>query len=127
MSIISWLFKPKREMAKPNTRPVKMGKYTITSHAQNRTVQPDRRLTKWHMVDNLFAPPNVITPVKMGKKGPSYSRIGRKATTSINPINNHVTTIRVVSKAEANKYHLSRKRGRIYVKSSKRNYHTTSK
>ncbi len=54
MSILSWFLKPKREMAKPNTKHVRMGKYKISSHAQNRTVDTSRNLKKKDMVQNLF-------------------------------------------------------------------------
>lgn len=36
MSLIGWLLKPKWLMAKKHTKNVKIGKYTISSHAQNR-------------------------------------------------------------------------------------------
>lgn len=54
MSILSWFFKSKKEMAKPNTKHVRMGKYEISSHAQNRTVESKRKLRKKDMVQNLF-------------------------------------------------------------------------
>ena len=54
MSILSWFLKPKKEMAKKNTKHVKMGKYEISSHAQNRTVEDKRKLRKKDMVQNLF-------------------------------------------------------------------------
>lgn len=54
MSILSWLLKPKKEMAKTNTKWVKVGKYNITSHAQNRLADSKRNLTKKDMLINLF-------------------------------------------------------------------------
>lgn len=56
MSIVSWYLKPKRKMAEKHTRHVRMGKYDVTSHAQNRTVEPTRNLKKKDMVINLFSP-----------------------------------------------------------------------
>ena len=44
MSILGWFLKPKREMAKPNTKHVRMGKYEISSHAQNKTAEDKRKL-----------------------------------------------------------------------------------
>lgn len=38
MSIVSFLFKSKKEMSKPNTKIVKVGKYKLASHRQNRIV-----------------------------------------------------------------------------------------
>lgn len=118
MSILSWFLKPKIEMAKPNTKHVKIGKYTITSHAQNRTVEKARSLKKSDMVNNLFTKPHAITTVKEDKNGLSYDRVGKTATTSIDPTNNHVCSIRRPSKKEAKKYNLE-KRGRKYVKKKK--------
>ncbi len=48
------LLKPKKEMAKKNTKHLRMGKYEITSHAQNRIVDKSRNLTKNDMLVNLF-------------------------------------------------------------------------
>ncbi len=58
MSILSFLFKPKKEMAKKNTKRVKVGKYTITKHAQNRIVEENRNINKIDVLDNLFTKPN---------------------------------------------------------------------
>ena len=44
MSIIGFLLKRKTEMAKPNTQRVCIGKYKISSHAQNRLVDSSRSL-----------------------------------------------------------------------------------
>ena len=110
MSILSWLFKPKNEMARTNTRPVRMGRYNITSHAQNRLVQSNRNATKWDMVDNLFTKPHALSNVKYDGWGrPSYNRIGRRITTSINPRNHNVVSVRPVSKPEIKLYNLQRK------------------
>ena len=46
MSIVSWLLKSKSDMAKKNTPCVKLGKYTLTSHAQNRVADPTRKTKK---------------------------------------------------------------------------------
>lgn len=81
MSIISWLFKSKREMAKPNTRPVKMGKYTITSHAQNRTVDPARSIKKVHVVQNLYGKA-IQTKPYMYRGELNYARIHPKNKTA---------------------------------------------
>lgn len=93
MSIISWLLKPKKEMAKADTKHVKIGKYSVSAHAQNRTVQKDRSLKKTDMLDNLLRPPLYTTPTKSDKYGrKSYSRIGKKSVTWINPQSNVVTS-----------------------------------
>ncbi len=120
MSILSFLFKSKTELAKKNTNHVKLGKYTLTSHAQNRVVDPNRKTRKWDVIDNLFTKPHAVTKTKTDHLGrPSYNRIGKIITTSINPKNNNVVSLRPVSNAEEKKYGLKRK-GRKYVKKGKR-------
>ena len=107
MSILGFLFKPKKEMAKKNTKSVKVGKYTITKHAQNRIVEKSRNINKIDVLDNLFTKPNAITKVKYDKLGqPSYNRVGKRATTGINPINNNVVTCRPVSDKEIRDFKL---------------------
>ena len=107
MSILLFLFKPKKEMAKKNTKRVKVGKYTITKHAQNRIVEEVRNINKIDVLDNLFAKPNGITKVKYNEFGqPSYNRVGKRATTSINPTNNKVVTCRPVSRQDRRDFNL---------------------
>lgn len=116
MSILSWFFKSKKKMAKPDTKPVHIGKYRITSHAQNRTVEKARNLKKRDMVNNLLTKPHAITPVQIDEFGrPSYKRIGKTAVTAINPSNNNVCSIKRTNDKDAKKYKL-KKRGRKYVK-----------
>ena len=54
-------------MAKPDTKHVRMGKYEISSHAQNRTVDPTRKLKKKDMVINLLG--------KESKNSKTYTHI----------------------------------------------------
>jgi hypothetical protein len=51
--MLGWFLKPKKEMAKLGTKHVRIGKYEISSHAQNRTVDTSRNLKKKDMVINL--------------------------------------------------------------------------
>ena len=107
MSILSFMFKPKKEMAKKNTKRVNVGKYTITKHAQNRIVEKSRNINKIDVLDNLFTKPNGLTEVKYDKLGqPSYNRVGKRATTGINPINNNVVTCRPVSRQDRRDFNL---------------------
>lgn len=107
MSILGFLFKPKKEMAKKNTKRVKVGKYTITKHAQNRIVEEVRKINKLDVLDNLFTKPNGVTKTRYDVDGrPSYNRIGKRATTSINPNNNVVTTCRPISVKEIKFFNL---------------------
>ncbi len=105
MSIIGFLFKPKKEMANPNTKYVRMGKYTITSHAQNRTVQPDKNLRKTDMVFNLFgcSKNSKIYTHKDGTK--QYDRLNRKnqTITFITADKHRVKTIRKYHKSNEKK------------------------
>lgn len=110
-------------MAKPDTKRVKVGKYTISKHAQNRIVEPNRLIKKIDVLDNLFTKPNGITKVRSDNFGRlSYNRIGKRITTSVNPKNNNVTSCRPVSKKDIRDFNLvniSRKgRRKKYVKRS---------
>ncbi len=102
-------------MSKKNTKPVRVGKYKVSSHAQNRIVQEDRNLTKLGLIDNLFSKPNAISDIKGDKPFRSYNRIGKTMTTSINPDTNVVVTARRVSEKERKKYNLIRRKKK-YVK-----------
>ena len=106
MSILSFLFKRKKEMAKMDTKRVRVGKYTITSHAQNRIVDKTRKMDKVDVLDNLFTKPNGITEVKYENGKPSYNRVGKRATTSINPTNNKVVSCRPVSRQDKREFDL---------------------
>ncbi len=122
MSILGFLLKSKKEMAKKDTKRIKVGKYTITKHAQNRIVQEDRKINKIDVLENLFTKPNGISQTKIDKNTnqPSYNRVGKHATTSINPTNNNITTCRPVSQQDARDFNLVKisKKGRKkkYVK-----------
>ncbi|MBO5907625.1 MAG: hypothetical protein J6Q85_05700 [Clostridia bacterium] len=97
MSILSWFVKPKREMAKKDTKHVKIGKYTITSHAQNRTVDPARKLTKKDMVVNLFGRESKNSKTYIHKDGTmQYDRVNDKnrTVTYITQNSKKVKTIR---------------------------------
>ncbi|NLN80775.1 MAG: hypothetical protein GX132_05260 [Erysipelotrichia bacterium] len=93
MGLIIWLLKPKRKMAKKYTRPMSLGKYIIRSHAQNRVVEKDRKISKKDVPINLFTKPIKITKTKYENKKPSYKRIGKMITTSINPKTNYVVSV----------------------------------
>lgn len=100
MSILSFLFKPKKKMAKKNTKHVRMGNYTITSHAQNRIVDPSRSLNKKDMVINLFG--------KASKNSKTYTHTdGTNQYDRVNAKNRTITHI--VSKKNVvksiNKFH----------------------
>ena len=105
MSILSFLLKPKKEMAKLNTKHVRMGKYTITSHAQNRNVQPDKNLKKIDMLFNLFGCSNNSKTYTYRDGTKQYDRLNRKnrTITFITAGNHRVKTIRKYHKCNEHK------------------------
>lgn len=94
-------------MAKTDTKHVKVGKYTLTPHAQNRIADKTRNLSKTDVLDNLLTKPNGLTPIKYDDSGrPSYNRVGKRATTSINPKNDNVVSCRAVSRKDRRDFNL---------------------
>lgn len=82
MSILTWLLKPKKEMAKVNTKHVRIGKYKVTSHAQNRTVDPARKLEKKDMLINLLGKTSKNSKTYLHKDGTKqYDRVNDKNRT----------------------------------------------
>ena len=119
MSILGFLFKSKKEMAKGNTRHIKVGKYTLTPHAQNRIVDKTRKMDKVDVLDNLFTRPNGVTPTKYKNGKPAYNRVGKRITTVINPTNDKVVTCRPISRQDRKTFDLiniSKRRKKKYVK-----------
>lgn len=103
-------------MSSKNTSPVRVGKYTITSHAQNRLTQKDRKVSKIDMLKNLFGKPNKITEIEYDEiNRPAYNRIGKVHTSTVNPVNNNVASIRKISNSEKKKYNLKKKGKKYYV------------
>lgn len=132
MSILGFLLKSKKEMAKHETKYVRVGKYRLTSHAQNRIVQKERAMDKGDVLDNLFTKPNGLTKTRYDKNGPSYRRVGKRITTALNPKNNNVITCWPVSRQEIKQFDLvniGKKGGKKkYVKRvSKKNVYAKSK
>lgn len=96
MSIFGWFLKPKKKMAKENTKHVRIRKYTVTSHAQNRTVDPSRNLKKKDMVINLLGKESKNSEIYTYKDGTTqYDRVNNKnrTVTHITNKDNHVKTI----------------------------------
>lgn len=98
MSILSFLFKPKKEMAKENTKHVKVGKYELSSHAQNRTVEKSRNLKKSDMLINLFG---------KSKNSPNYTH--KDGTIQYDRVNDKNRTLTHITKKNVvksiNKFH----------------------
>ena len=69
-------------MAKPDTKHVRIGKYKVTSHAQNRTVDPARNLNKKDMVINLLGKTSRNSKTYMHTDGTmQYDRVNNKNRT----------------------------------------------
>jgi hypothetical protein len=81
MSILGWFLKPKKEMAKENTKHVRIGKYTISSHAQNRVADPSRKLAKKDMVQNLYGKAVKSEPYTYKDGTIQYDRLNKKNRT----------------------------------------------
>ncbi len=84
MSILGFLFKPKKEMAKKDTPRVRMGKYTVSSHAQNRIAEPKRDLKKTDLVRNLFGRSIQSKPYKHKDGTKQYDKVNRYNRTLTN-------------------------------------------
>lgn len=99
---------------------MKVGKYTLTTHAQNRIVEKNRHMNKFDVLDNLFTRPNGITKIVTKKDKPAYKRVGKRITTVINPINNNVTTCIPISRQDKKEFNLinisKNRRRKKYVK-----------
>lgn len=94
MSILGWFLKSKSSMAKEHTGWVKLGKYQVTSHAQNRVADKKRNLKKMDMVINLFGKSVNSKDYKHKDGTIQYDRVNtnNRTITHITK-NNHVKTI----------------------------------
>lgn len=102
MSVIRLFFKTNGQK---NTARVRIGKYTISSHAQNRIVDPKRQLSKLDLLINLYGDSENSNPyVHKDGKTIQYDRINRhnRTITHIVKKNHTVKSIR--------KYHKKRKK-----------------
>ena len=106
MSTLGFLIKPQKKMGKRNTCRVKVGKYTLTSHAQNRIVDKTRKMDKIDVLDNLFTKPLGTTQIEYRNGRPAYQRVGKRITTVINPQNNWIATCRPVSRQDRREFDL---------------------
>lgn len=96
MSIVSWYCKSKKNMKKVNTKHVRVGKYTVSSHAQNRIVDPKRKLKKRDMIINLLSKKSKTSKTYLHKDGAKqYDRVnaGNRTITRITQKENRVKTI----------------------------------
>ena len=99
--------KSRRAMSNKNTRPVKVGTFNVTSHAQNQMIVRD--IPNEAMIRNLCRKPAARSPVKYDSRGwPSYNRHNTESTTSINPANRNVSTIHALKKSDAKRYGIKR-------------------
>ena len=96
MSLFSWFLKPSKEMQKKDTKCIKVGKYTVTAHAQNRTVEKARNLGKRAMVGNLYGKHSQNSRLYTHTDGTlQYDRVNDKnRTVTYITSNNYVKSIR---------------------------------
>ena len=97
MGILRYMFKPKKRMSRKNTSQIKIGKYTVSSHAQNRIVDPKRNLKKKDLIINLFGKSNNSKPyLHKDGKTTQYDRINyrNRTITHITLNKNMVKSIR---------------------------------
>ena len=87
MSIFSWFLKPKKEMAKKNTKHVKVGKYEVSSHAQNRVAEKSRDLKKKDMVINLLGKSQNSPNYQHTDGTVQYDRVNEKNRTLTHIVN----------------------------------------
>lgn len=87
MSVLGWLFKSKKEMAKENTKQVRIGKYKISAHAQNRTVDKSRDLKKKDMLINLLGKSKNSSNYKHDDGTVQYDRVNEKNRTLTHIVN----------------------------------------
>lgn len=79
MSILKWFLKPKKEMKKIDAKHVRIGKYEVSSHAQNRIADNSRDLKKKDMVVNLLGKKSKNSRVYSHKDGTrQYDRVNDK-------------------------------------------------
>lgn len=102
MSIISFLFKPKKEMAKKDTKRVKVGKYEVSSHAQNRVVDPKRSLQKKDMIINLLGKSTNSKDYKYKDGTLQYDRVNDNNRTITNIVKNK-NIVKTIKKYHNNK------------------------
>lgn len=99
--------KKRSEMAKKGTPRVKVGRFIVTSHAQNRMIERD--IPNEAMIRNLCRKPVAKGLVKIDNRGnPSYERHNTESTTCINPIEKTATTIYPLNKKTAKMYGIKR-------------------
>lgn len=94
-------------MAKEGTKKVKVGRFIVTSHAQNRMIERD--IPNEAMIRNLVKKASARSPTVYDSRGqPSYKRHNRESTTIINPSAKTVATIYPLKKSEAKRYGIDR-------------------
>lgn len=105
MSVIKYLFKSKKKMMKKDTSQIRIGKFVISSHAQNRIIDPKRKLKKRDLIINLFGKSYNSKPY-MHKDGKTiqYDRINyHNRTITHITLNKHM--VKTIRKFHKNKKH----------------------
>lgn len=107
--------KTRADLASPYAERIKVGRYYVTRHAQNRMALRD--IYTGEVVENLCRKPVVRTPTKVDDKGrPGYQRYSSSIMTVINPTEKTVASVRPYHDDEAKKMGI--RNHRKYVKQS---------
>lgn len=115
MSLISFIFKNKKSMAEPYTKRVKLNKYTLTSHAQNRIVDKTRKLTKFDVIDDYYKPKLYKSPIMKDDDGSKkYYRVGRRITSVISYPTNNVRTLWNNNPRRLKKYGIVHRKRKVF-------------
>lgn len=116
MSYISYLLKKPEEMRTEHTKPVRVGRYFLSSHAQNRIVDSSRKIKKLDLIREIHSKAIATSPIR--KKiitTYEYDRIGRCLTLRINPDTNCIVSAWRTNDKIAARYGYIKK-GRYYYK-----------
>lgn len=107
--------KTKENLADPNVKHIKVGRYTVTPHAQNQMA--DRDIYTGEVVQNLCRKPVAKTEPKRDNRGRlGYQRYSDSVMTVVNPESKKVATVRGYHDDEAEKMGIKNHRG--YTKQS---------
>lgn len=109
------MFKSKKAMSKPHTKRVKLNKYTLTSHAQNRIAEKPRNITKFDVIDDLYRKELYKSPQRRYVDGTmEYTRIGRRLTSYVASKTNNIKSIHRNNEKDVKRLGLVKKKGKVY-------------
>lgn len=123
MSILKFIFKPKREMAKPKTRRINLFGFVFSSHAQNRIADPKRNISKTSVIVHFGSRPLATSEETISRNDGTkeFRRYGSKLTSVVSSNGQVVKTLWRNNKRECRKMGLmiANKRTRLFAKQPK--------